>query len=197
MTGNETVRWERLLALLQPIHDRARSTARRLSRSSMDGDDLFQEAVLRAFHKLPALRDAERFGAWFYAVLLSVHRNRGRRPFWRRFVRIDEQQDHEVADVRASDPEHERAQAMRMARALATLPAVQREAVVLHAIDGFSMEEIARMQGVTLSAAKTRVARGRDKLRRHYERRGFSTTVESTLDGEISFDDSPEVTAHG
>src|SRR5437868_1428146 len=76
----------RLLRLLEPLHQRGQATARRLSRCAADGDDLFQEAVLRALERLPELREEASFGAWFYAVLLSVHRARGRRDFWRRFL---------------------------------------------------------------------------------------------------------------
>jgi hypothetical protein len=43
---------------------------------------------------------------------------------------------------------------------------------VLHEVDGYSMEEIAAMQRVSVAAAKSRVARGRERLRRHYERLG-------------------------
>ena len=51
-------RQRRLLALIGPLHDRARMTARRLCRSHADGDDLFHEAVLRALDHLDELRDA-------------------------------------------------------------------------------------------------------------------------------------------
>ena len=57
---------------------------------------------------------------------------------------------------------------------LAGLPAVQREAVVLFEIEGFSVEEIAAMQEVTVSAVKSRLARGRDRLRRAYQRLGLA-----------------------
>ena len=63
--------------------------------------------------------------------------------------------------------------AERASRALGTLPPVQREAVVLHTIESFSVEEIASIQGVSVSAVKSRLARGRKRLRRYYERRGY------------------------
>ena len=56
--------WERLAALLGPIHPSAIATARRLCRSRADGDDLYQESVLRAFEKLHTLRDESRFRSW-------------------------------------------------------------------------------------------------------------------------------------
>ena len=168
-------RWERLLGLLAPLHSQALATARRLSRSAAEGDDLYQESVLRAFQKLPQLRDEERFRSWFFAVLLSVHRGRCRRAFWRRFLPLADAVaggfDPVGIDGRLRADEHE--QAARASRALATLPAVQREAVVLHDIEDISMAEIAAMQGVTVSAVKTRVARGRERLRAHYRRLGL------------------------
>lgn len=63
---------------------------------------------------------------------------------------------------------------MRATRALSTLPAVQREAVVLRELEGFSIEEVAELQEVSVSAVKSRLSRGRQRLRRYYEQRGFA-----------------------
>ena len=168
-------RWRRLMDLLSPFHDGARATARRLARSTGEGDDLFHEALLRAFDRLASLRHEERFRAWFYAVLLSVHRSRSRRGFWRRFLPLEGAppiRTEPVGDDGAAW-EEARLRAARASRALALLPAAQREAVVLFEIDGFSIEEIAALQRVSVSAVKSRLARGRARLRRHYERLGF------------------------
>ena len=172
-------RWERLIGLLSPFHGQAMATARRLCRSAADGDDLYQEAVLRAFEKLSGLRDAGAFRSWFFAVLISVHRSRSRRGFWRRFLSLEEtfEAGAEPAGPDAGNREHERQRAERASRALATLSAVQREAVVLHDIEGFTMQEIAALQRVTVSAVKTRVVRGRARLARCYERWGFGSTA--------------------
>jgi DNA-directed RNA polymerase specialized sigma24 family protein len=45
---------ERLARLIEPVHDRALAFARSLCRSRADGDDLYQEALLRALTKLDA-----------------------------------------------------------------------------------------------------------------------------------------------
>ena len=168
--------WQELIQLLTPIHARAAGFARRLCRSAADGDDLFQEAVVRAHGKLPSLRDANSFPAWFYAILLSVHRNRARSAFWRRFLSLDGSPDGSEWDPPGEDGsawEAERVGRGRLARALATLPAVQREAVVLFEIEGFSIEEIGALQKASITAVKSRLHRGRERLRRHYGRLGF------------------------
>jgi RNA polymerase sigma-70 factor (ECF subfamily) len=171
MDSHDDTRWERLSTLLRPIHHQAVATARRLSRSAHDGDDLYQEAVLRAHGKLGGLKDESRFRSWFFAVLLSVHRSRVRRP---RRDSVSLEETLETRDEPIGEDgtvwDEERRRAERAARALAGLEPEQREAVVLHEIEGFSVEEIAEMQGVTSSAVKSRLARGREKLRRFYLR---------------------------
>lgn len=169
----DTARWNRLIRLLRPIHEQAVATARRLSRSAHDGDDLYQETVLRAYDKLNGLREESRFRSWFFAILLSRHRSRVRRPR-REWVSIEDGLDNRDEPVGEDGSlwEEERRRANRAARALEGLEPVQREAVVLHDIEGFSVEEVADMQGVTVSAVKSRLTRGREKLRRFYLRHG-------------------------
>jgi RNA polymerase sigma-70 factor, ECF subfamily len=170
--------WARLIALLTPIHDQVRGTARRLARDSAEGDDLFREAVLHAYRKLSGLRSPERFRGWFYAVLLSIHRRRSRRTFWRRFLSLESEmaRGFEPVGTAEADQAQMYRRAERVSRALAFLPAVQREAVVLFELEGFSLDEIAELQEVSLSAVKSRLQRGRGRLRRFYEREDLSMT---------------------
>src|SRR5437773_6950820 len=100
-TSYEAERQARLMALLGPHHDQARATARRLCRSHADGDDLFHETVLRAFDHFDELRDAGKFRSWFFAVLLSVHRARHRRSFWRRLVPLSAARAEPAVDAGA------------------------------------------------------------------------------------------------
>lgn len=165
-TSDEAARQARVMALLLPHHDRARATARRLCRSHADGDDLFHEAVLRAFDHLDELRDVEKFRSWFYAVLLSVHRSRHRRSFWRRLLPLSEVRREPAVDGGGDAV----AGAQRMARALATLSPIEREAIVLFELEGFTLDEVAALQDQSLPAVKSRLVRARARLRRHYER---------------------------
>lgn len=189
-----TARFRRLLA---PIHDRVVTFARGLCRSPADGDDLFQEAALRAFTKLDALREDGAFRTWLYRIVITLHRKRARRAFWRRFLPLGDGTDAELGEPRA-DPaasgEHDyRVSAWapdagdataRARAALATLPADQREAVVLFEMEGWQVDEIAQLQAVTASAVKSRLARGRDRLRAFYERELGTSPTSPVLDGD-------------
>ena len=168
---------ERFKTLIEPLHDRVLAFARCLCRSSAEGDDLFQEAMLRAFGKLDALRDDEAFRAWLYRIVISVHRSRCRRSFWRRLIPIggdDATDDPDPAtsghDYRTESWMPGAIDANRRARAaLAKLNAAQREAIVLFEIEGWQIEEIAALHRVSVSAIKSRLARGRAELRALYE----------------------------
>jgi len=194
-------RQERLLSLLQPVHDRARRTARRLCTCAADGDDLFQEAVLRALFHLPSLREEDRFAGWFYAVMLSVHRARSRVSFWRRFLPLDAPPGRSAAgpdggggrwersaDLPPALAEEARGRAQRLTLALKALPAEQREAVVLFEVEGFSLAEIAVMQGASVNAVKSRLHRGRKRLRVHYEELGddFGDELDAAPDRPVA-----------
>ncbi len=167
---------ERLRRLIAPVHDRALAFARGLCRSRADGDDLYQEALLRALAKLDGLRDDAAFRPWLYRVVISVHRNRCRRAFWRRLVPLGEAGEpvgapDAVADYRVAEWSPEAAEASARARAaLAVLPAEQRETIVLFELEGWQVDEIAALHKVSPSAVKSRLARGRDRLRAYYQK---------------------------
>jgi len=131
--------------------------------------------VLRAFEKLHTLRDESRFRSWFYATLLSRHRSRSRRLFWKRQIPLEQAFSGEREPAGEDGGQWwERMQgANRAAEALSTLDAVQREVIVLFEIDGYTIEEVAEMQRASIPAVKSRLSRGRRKLRRFYERRGW------------------------
>jgi RNA polymerase sigma-70 factor (ECF subfamily) len=158
--------WDELFELLGPIHEDVQQLARRIAGSNAEGDDVFQEAVLRAARKLSTLRDRARFRPWMCSVIVSVHRTRCRRAFWKRLV------SREIPDEPGDDGSHwadQRASATRAAAALATLSPPQREAIVLFELHGYTLEEIAEIQRTSLSSVKSRLARGRDRLRAFYQ----------------------------
>jgi RNA polymerase sigma-70 factor (ECF subfamily) len=169
---------ERLRRLIEPVHERALAFARCLCRSRADGDDLYQEALLRVLCKLDGLRDDAAFRAWLYRIVIRVHRNRCRRAFWRRLLPLGEPGEPDApggsvasaADYRTSDWSPDAVGAVERARtALAVLPAVQREAIALFEIEGWQVDEIAEAQGVSASAVKSRLSRGRARLRAYYQ----------------------------
>ena len=175
--------WQQLLELLAPIHDDVQLFARRIARSNAEGDDLFQEAVLRAACNVGALRDRSKFRAWIFGVVVSVHRSRWRASVWRRWMPW-ESGPEPVGDD-GSGWADSQASASRAAAALATLPAPQREAIVLFELHGYSIDEVAEVQRASVSSVKSRLQRGRDRLRQFYAAAGQPISVSLTDTEEV------------
>lgn len=148
---------------LKPVYLHAVRYARGLAGSETEGDDLLQEALIRAWRAYPRLRNAGRFRFWLLKIIRNAHRTRARKAKIRRWLSLES-----AADFPAHEGiPFEEKEAVR--QALRKVPRDQREALVLFEVVGMSIEEIARLQGVTVSAVKSRLARGRVRLRETYE----------------------------
>jgi uncharacterized protein len=121
-----------------------------------EAEDLVQETLLRAYLGLSQLRDPVRFEAWLcgIAVNLAKMRLRGRA----REMRL-------VLEPVSGGGLEERELLQLVHQAVAVLPPGQREAVVLHYVDGLSCEEIAQLLGTSAGAVRVRLHRARQQLR--------------------------------
>lgn len=125
-------------------------------------EDVAQEAFVRAHRALPRFRGEARMSTWFHRILLNEAR-RYRRWRWVR-ARREAAMPEEVEDGTANgngDPSLRR----RIAEALAGLTARQREAFVLVHLEGFRVEEAARITGRATGTLKSHLHRALTALR--------------------------------
>ena len=130
-----------------------------LSRDRSIAEDVVQEALLRAWKSLDALRDDNAAKQW----LLTIVRRENARYFERRLletVDIDElTASQEAAIAESPDPE-----IADMRAAIFRLDDDYREPLVLQVLMGYSTKEIGQMMGLTQGAVLTRLHRARNKL---------------------------------
>lgn len=125
-----------------------------------DALDVVSETVLIAYEKMDTVRNPDAFWGFVLTIARHIYLRRRRRESLFRPI-IDEDAEH----FSATGPSPEDCTEVQLLYdALAELPVRQREAVVLFEIVGMSLEEICVIQGGTLSGAKSRVARGRQRL---------------------------------
>lgn len=154
----------------------------RLTENREEAKDLTQETFLRAFQSIGSFRGDSDLRTWIYRIAINQARNRWR--WWRRRRRdstfsLDSNDDSGRQSLLATlksegsrDPEqdtlaHEREVVLR--KALGSLRRVYREAVVLRDIEGFAYDEIAVALDISIGTVKSRLARGRQELRRKLE----------------------------
>jgi len=154
--------WNEIESRLRPY------VARRVA--SPDVDDVVQEIFVKIQGGMANLRDGERFGGWVYRIAQNViadfGRARSRDPLARTTEPTKEPdsavESQEDADLQADLGEC-------VALFVARLPSPYREAITLTELEGLTQKDAADMLGISLSGMKSRVQRGREKIRDMFE----------------------------
>lgn len=154
-----TEKQQRFMDLLQPVYDGLYRFIYALTRNRDKADDLMSETILQAYERFETVRDQQAFFSFVLTIAKRIHKRREWRA--RLFIFDNDTLDHTYGS--ASSPETATDTEL-MLQALDSLPAKQREALILFEISGFSIEEICAVQGGSLSGVKSRLARGRQKL---------------------------------
>lgn len=153
---------EAFARLVDRHYDRCARIAFRVLGNREDAEEAIQDAFLRAFRALGSYEDRERFSAWLTRILVNQCRTVLASSHRREAVFSDLEVRHAEHYANADERESEWPE---MERALAQLPAEQREAIVLRYADDLTYDEMARVTGAGESALKMRVQRAFARLR--------------------------------
>jgi RNA polymerase sigma-70 factor (ECF subfamily) len=145
----------------------------RMLGNEADAADCAQEVFLRVHRHLGGFRGRSGLKTWVFRIALNRCRTRVRKRMRRRTF-VDFGRDDLVAEAtgREKDPEQQAASretSKAVQEALASMKPVYREAVLLRDLQGFTYQEIATVLGVRIGTVRSRIARGRDELRRLME----------------------------
>ena len=153
----------------------------RLTENAEEAGDLTQETFLSALKAVKKFRGEADLKTWLFRIAINESRNRHR--WWQRrrrdqTISLDapygtgETPLSETVSSRFDNPEQEtlrREREQMLLKALNDLPDIFREAIVLCDIEGFSYEEIAQALQINIGTVKSRIARGREELRKKLE----------------------------
>jgi len=131
-------------------------------------DDVTQETFTKAYAALGSLTSGHRVLPWLYRIAsnAAVDQIRKRKRFgWLRLGAVADTSDEpHMQDDHGRVPEREHIQAV-----LRGLPPENAVALLLHAVEGYSYVEIAEIQGCTMTAVRSRIARARASFKRGYD----------------------------
>ncbi len=141
-----------------------RRYARALQGNSGAADDLVQDSVERALSRLHQFRDGTDMRAWLFTILHSVHANAMRR----RSRAVDSQAIEAGNGAEGVSPpsQDDGLEIRDLARSLADLSDEQRQVVLLVGLEGMSYREVAEVLEIPVGTVMSRLARGRERLRR-------------------------------
>jgi RNA polymerase sigma-70 factor (ECF subfamily) len=151
--------FERILAEIRPVLHRY---CARMVGSAVDGEDVVQDALMKAFTARASADTVVDVRAWLFRIAHNAALD-----FLRRRARHPDLDTHRALDMvpapdhESPDPEIVRESLHRFMR----LPTLQRTAVILKDVLGYSVEDVASIAGTTSAAVKSALQRGREHLR--------------------------------
>jgi RNA polymerase sigma factor (sigma-70 family) len=150
---------EQFLALVAGVRPELHRYCARLTGSVIEGEDIVQETLAKAFYALSLSPEVPALRPWLFRIAhntaLDFLKSHGRR-----YTEVLADTDELAGFVEQPDPAVVRA---ALARFVA-LPVAQRSAVILKDVLGHSLEEAADTMGSTIMAVKAALVRGRKRL---------------------------------
>ena len=149
--------------LLKKETPRLRRYARALTRDGSRADDLVQDTLVRAIVKQHRWQCGTNLRAWLFTIMHNQNVNVVRASVREGIaVAVDEAS---LSLVARSDPTG--ALSLRdLDRALARIPAEQRQVILLIGLEGFTYEEAATILDVPIGTIRSCLSRGRESLRK-------------------------------
>lgn len=163
--GGDEEAWRELV---EATHREVYTLCLRILRNADDAAEATQDAYLKAWKGLRSFRGDAMFTTWLYRVAantaISKHRSRARRRTHETGI-ADELLSQVASAASTEASATARIDVATLERSLARLPEHYRTAVVLRDVYGLPIDEIAKHQRISTTAAKVRVHRGRKKLK--------------------------------
>ncbi len=147
-------------------HRRTYSLCLRMTSNPTEAEDLTQEVFIQLFRKIGSFRGDSAFSTWLHRLTV----NQVLMHFRRRSVKNERtSEDGEMPEqtVRGTSNPNRMQVFDRIAlkNAIAELPNGYRNVFVLHDVEGFEHEEVARIMGISVGTSKSQLHKARLKLR--------------------------------
>lgn len=169
---------ERFDRLLRPQLPRLFRLACRLTASRVDADDLFQELLTRVYLRLDELEALADPASWLARVMYNLFID-DRRRYARERLRVLSEAELDghgidaLGDGRDGLQDVVRRERLQLLdRALAELSEDHRLAILLHDVEGYKIVEIQEITGDPAGTVKSRLHRGRARLRELLQEHG-------------------------
>ena len=152
--------------LYERYHRRTYSLCLRMTSSQTEAEDLTQEVFIQLFRKIGSFRGDSAFSTWLHRMTV----NQVLMHFRRRSVKNERTSDdgevpEQTVSGTANPGKMQVVDRIALKNAIAELPNGYRNVFVLHDVEGFEHEEVARMMGISVGTSKSQLHKARLKLR--------------------------------
>lgn len=150
----------------EKYHRRTYSLCLRMTASQTEAEDLTQEVFIQLFRKIGSFRGDSAFSTWLHRLTVNQVLMHFRRRSVKNEKTTEEGEMPEQAVTGTGNP-NRMAVVDRIAlkNAISQLPNGYRRVFVLHDVEGFEHEEVARIMGISVGTSKSQLHKARLKLR--------------------------------
>jgi RNA polymerase sigma-70 factor (ECF subfamily) len=150
----------------QRYHRRTYSLCLRMTNSQTEAEDLTQEVFIQLFRKIGSFRGDSAFSTWLHRLTI----NQVLMHFRRRSVKNEKTSEtgdmpEQTVSGTANPNKMPVIDRIALKNAIGELPNGYRNVFVLHDVEGFEHEEVARMLGISVGTSKSQLHKARLKLR--------------------------------
>jgi RNA polymerase sigma-70 factor (ECF subfamily) len=185
MESNTDIFW----TLLEKEHTRARTYCHRLTADPSRGDDLYQDAILKAVNGFGGLKDHGAFRYWLYRIINNTFKDWLRTRRKNVAVSLNKELQESIP---GENPLAKQAAFRRLKIAMAGLSHKDRALVTLHELEGWPLDEISQISGKSTGSLKTRLSRARAKMRqaliRYYANQRIYAGSERRIPDAVPYD---------
>lgn len=152
--------------LYERYHRRTYSLCLRMTNSATEAEDLTQEVFIQLFRKIGSFRGASAFSTWLHRLTV----NQVLMHFRKRSVKNEKtSEDGEMPDQivtgTANPNKMPIVDRIALNKAIGELPNGYRSVFILHDIEGYEHEEVAKIMGISVGTSKSQLHKARLKLR--------------------------------
>ncbi len=152
--------------IYQRYHRRTYSLTLRMTNSQPEAEDLTQEVFIQLFRKVGSFRGDSAFSTWLHRLTI----NQVLMHFRRRSVKNEKTSEtgempEQTVSGTANPSRMPVIDRIALKNAIGELPNGYRSVFILHDIEGFEHEEVARMLGISIGTSKSQLHKARLKLR--------------------------------
>jgi RNA polymerase sigma-70 factor (ECF subfamily) len=152
--------------IYQRYHRRTYSLTLRMTGSQTEAEDLTQEVFIQLFRKIGSFRGDSAFSTWLHRMTVNQVLMHFRKRSFKNEKTTEEGEVPEQTVTGSANP-NKMAVVDRIAlkNAIGELPRGYKNVFVLHDVEGFEHEEVARMLGISVGTSKSQLHKARLKLR--------------------------------
>lgn len=155
--------------LMQSHESRIYAIALRMMGNREDAQDCAQEAMVRIYRAMGSFKGQSALATWIYRITMNTCLDELRRRKARKITSLDSLVDNGWSPTDTGDTPEEHGLRVEkqnaLNQAIQSLPDDMRAAIILRDVKGYSYDEIASILDANVGTIKSRISRGREKLR--------------------------------